>query len=149
LSHALDFVVLYTISHHNFMYLPRYRNAQYFPKSRNIQRETTKHTVSLETIQKQSTSCISTTQFSLLHVSREIQLPAKKSTKSFRKTQSWRPTKIQEESLRIGGVAAYPSSPTCLSVLPMRWLHLVLTKQVEFGVVRRLRVTGAKNSWVG
>jgi hypothetical protein len=51
--------LLYTISHHGFMFSTRYRSSQYFSRSGNIQRETRDHLVSMETFWKRTTSCIS------------------------------------------------------------------------------------------
>jgi hypothetical protein len=51
--------LLYTISHHGFMFSTRYRSSQYSSRSGNIQRETRDHLVSMETVWERTTSCIS------------------------------------------------------------------------------------------
>jgi hypothetical protein len=51
--------LLYTISHHGLTLSTRYRSSQYFCRPGNIHRETKNHSVSMETIWKRTTSCIS------------------------------------------------------------------------------------------
>jgi hypothetical protein len=63
--------LLYTISHHGFMFSTCYRDSQYLSRSENIQRETRDHSVSMETAWKQINPCISIDRFSVSIISRE------------------------------------------------------------------------------